>query len=265
MNWNYLLTLIPIIIFWLTALTCLYETKIHNSKVKVFHLTYIAGLILLFVYIIMKWYYLNQPPFLSIWDTRIIFALFLSLIGYLSYWIIKSKIFILILSFISSSFLIINLYFSESIQKNLLPQYQSFWFIPHVIIMIFSYVLFTCAYILYFFEKYKLKIYYKNAQINRYRDTFIDLGILFFTFGIIIGICWAKEGWRYYWSWDPKETLTLAVWLNYIIYIHFRKRYPNKFNLLFYTYTFAMLLLFIFWLGFYLLPSYNYSLHQFQM
>jgi cytochrome c-type biogenesis protein CcsB len=43
----------------------------------------------------------------------------------------------------------------------------------------------------------------------------IAVGFAFFTIATILGALWAAEAWGGYWSWDPKETWALIVWLNY--------------------------------------------------
>lgn len=50
----------------------------------------------------------------------------------------------------------------------------------------------------------------------------ISLGFAFFTIATILGALWAAEAWGGYWSWDPKETWALIVWLNYAAWLHFR-------------------------------------------
>ena len=50
----------------------------------------------------------------------------------------------------------------------------------------------------------------------------IALGFAFFTVATILGAMWAAEAWGGYWSWDPKETWALIVWLNYAAWLHFR-------------------------------------------
>ncbi len=50
----------------------------------------------------------------------------------------------------------------------------------------------------------------------------IALGFAFFTIATILGAMWAAEAWGGYWSWDPKETWALIVWLNYAAWLHFR-------------------------------------------
>lgn len=50
----------------------------------------------------------------------------------------------------------------------------------------------------------------------------IAVGFAFFTIATILGAIWAAEAWGGYWSWDPKETWALIVWLNYAAWLHLR-------------------------------------------
>jgi cytochrome c-type biogenesis protein CcsB len=50
----------------------------------------------------------------------------------------------------------------------------------------------------------------------------ISVGFTFFTIATILGALWAAEAWGGYWSWDPKETWALIVWLNYAAWLHMR-------------------------------------------
>ena len=50
----------------------------------------------------------------------------------------------------------------------------------------------------------------------------IAVGFVFFTIATILGAFWAADAWGKYWSWDPKETWALIVWLNYAAWLHLR-------------------------------------------
>ena len=50
----------------------------------------------------------------------------------------------------------------------------------------------------------------------------IAVGFAFFTIATVLGALWAAEAWGGYWSWDPKETWALIVWLNYAAWLHMR-------------------------------------------
>jgi cytochrome c-type biogenesis protein CcsB len=50
----------------------------------------------------------------------------------------------------------------------------------------------------------------------------ITVGFAFFTIATVLGALWAADAWGGYWSWDPKETWALIVWLNYATWLHMR-------------------------------------------
>ena len=50
----------------------------------------------------------------------------------------------------------------------------------------------------------------------------IAVGFAFFTIATVLGAFWAADAWGGYWSWDPKETWALIVWLNYASWLHMR-------------------------------------------
>jgi len=59
----------------------------------------------------------------------------------------------------------------------------------------------------------------------------IYAGFPLLTLGLILGSYWGKKAWGDYWGWDPKELWSLASWLVYVGYFHFRymfgKKYPQ--------------------------------------
>jgi cytochrome c-type biogenesis protein CcsB len=53
----------------------------------------------------------------------------------------------------------------------------------------------------------------------------IVIGYLLFTLGALFaGSVWAHRAWGSFWSWDPKETCSLVVWIIYSAYLHVRLR-----------------------------------------
>ena len=56
------------------------------------------------------------------------------------------------------------------------------------------------------------------------RLTYKTIGIAFLllTLMIAVGAYWANRTWGSYWSWDPKETWALIIWLVYAGYLHLR-------------------------------------------
>lgn len=62
----------------------------------------------------------------------------------------------------------------------------------------------------------------KPAMVEEIMYKSIAIGFAFFTIATILGAMWAADAWGGYWSWDPKETWALIVWLNYAAWLHMR-------------------------------------------
>jgi cytochrome c-type biogenesis protein CcsB len=109
----------------------------------------------------------------------------------------------------------------------LVPALQSWWMKIHVPANFIGYGTFAIAAmvaIAYILKK-------KNILANRLPSLellddvmykAIAVGFAFFTIATILGALWAAEAWGGYWSWDPKETWALIVWLNYAAWLHMR-------------------------------------------
>jgi cytochrome c-type biogenesis protein CcsB len=50
----------------------------------------------------------------------------------------------------------------------------------------------------------------------------IAIGFPLLTLGLVLGSWWGKLAWGSYWGWDPKELWSLASWLIYLGYFHWR-------------------------------------------
>ena len=50
----------------------------------------------------------------------------------------------------------------------------------------------------------------------------LTLGYPWMSLVLITGAIWAQIAWGRYWSWDIKETWTLATWLLYTLILHLR-------------------------------------------
>lgn len=114
--------------------------------------------------------------------------------------------------------------------KPLVPALQSYWMKIHVPANFVGYGAFAMsamlgvAYILK--DKFvNNKVLGRLPDLNVIDDVMykaIALGFAFFTIATILGAMWAAEAWGGYWSWDPKETWALIVWLNYAAWLHMR-------------------------------------------
>jgi cytochrome c-type biogenesis protein CcsB len=109
----------------------------------------------------------------------------------------------------------------------LVPALQSWWMKIHVPANFIGYGTFAIAAMVAI--AYLLKT--KNILADRLPSLellddvmykAIAVGFAFFTIATILGALWAAEAWGGYWSWDPKETWALIVWLNYAAWLHMR-------------------------------------------
>jgi cytochrome c-type biogenesis protein CcsB len=109
----------------------------------------------------------------------------------------------------------------------LLPALQSWWMKIHVPANFIGYGTFSlaamvgCAYLL----KSHGILADRLPSLEVLDDVMyksISVGFAFFTVATILGALWAAEAWGGYWSWDPKETWALIIWLNYAAWLHMR-------------------------------------------
>ena len=113
----------------------------------------------------------------------------------------------------------------------LVPALQSYWMKIHVPANFIGYGCFSIAAMLGLAYLVKgddanprriLARLPARVEIDDIMYKAIALGFAFFTVATILGSLWAAEAWGGYWSWDPKETWALIVWLNYAAWLHMR-------------------------------------------
>ncbi len=109
----------------------------------------------------------------------------------------------------------------------LVPALQSWWMKIHVPAHFVSYGAFSIAAMIG--VAYLLAVNGRFASVlpspelmDELMHKVIAIGFAFFTIATILGAMWAAEAWGGYWSWDPKETWALIVWLNYAAWLHTR-------------------------------------------
>jgi ABC-type transport system involved in cytochrome c biogenesis permease subunit len=109
------------------------------------------------------------------------------------------------------------------------PALQSWLFGPHVFVYMLSYVLMAKAAV-----QASLQLSGKNAESvllapeeTTYR--MVCAGFPLLTLGLVLGSVWGQNAWGDWWGWDPKELWSLASWLVYVGYFHFRYMFGKKF------------------------------------
>ena len=55
-----------------------------------------------------------------------------------------------------------------------------------------------------------------------------EVGVVYVTLAVLSGAIWAKPVWGVWWTWEPRLTTTLILWLIYAAYLMLRAYVPNK-------------------------------------
>ncbi|OYV73447.1 MAG: c-type cytochrome biogenesis protein CcsB, partial [Deltaproteobacteria bacterium 21-66-5] len=186
----------------------------------------------------LRWYEsyrmgIGRIPVTNLYESLVFFAWAVNLF----YLVVERKYrnrtfgaFVMPIAFFTMVFAVYN---DSSIQP-LVPALQSYWLHAHVITCFIGYAAFAVS--AGVAVMYLLKARQEQAKISEgvvgllpptkmlddlvYRA--IIWGFPFLTAGIITGAAWANYAWGTYWSWDPKETWSLIVWLVYAAFLHAR-------------------------------------------
>lgn len=123
--------------------------------------------------------------------------------------------------------------FSRSpVIEPLSPPLQSWWFGWHVMLASFSYAVFVVSAaveVSYLLARPVLARGLREAWglthstiEGFHRDSFklVLFAFPLLTFAIFSGAVWANDTWARYWSWDPREILSLVTWTVFTIYLH---------------------------------------------
>ncbi|MEN6385448.1 MAG: cytochrome c biogenesis protein CcsA [Phycisphaerales bacterium] len=118
---------------------------------------------------------------------------------------------------------------------------KSIYFVPHIFTCLLSYVFFAAGALL----SGKCLID-KSIETEKNSYRFVSIGFPLLTAGILIGSGWAYSAWGSWWSWDPKESFSLAVWLLYAAFLIMRSFCGQRFlrlNCFWVIISFLMILL----------------------
>ena len=68
----------------------------------------------------------------------------------------------------------------------------------------------------------------KNEKWDNLAYSSAELGIIFASLILVTGSIWAKPIWGVWWTWEPRLTTTLILWLIYVAYLMVRSYAPNR-------------------------------------
>ena len=230
--WMNVFFVLSLLLYWLGLLT---KNNLIDNIASSF--TFVAVLFG-FIGLLVRWYesYLmgldiGHIPISNLYEVFILFCLITSLL-YLFYEerfnTKKLGAFVLIVINAAVGFILWYTFdrHADGVQP-LVPALQSYWMKIHVPANFIGYGSFSLAAMVsvaYLFSGKKILTSYlpKLAVLDDLIYKSIAIGFIFFTIATILGAIWAAEAWGGYWSWDPKETWALIVWLNYAAWLHYR-------------------------------------------
>jgi cytochrome c-type biogenesis protein CcsB len=192
--------------------------------------------------ILLRWYEsyqmgIGRAPLTNLYESLVFFALTIAVVYLLmekKFGIKTAGAFVTPFPFLIMAYASLN---PNEIQP-LVPALQSNWLISHVVTCFIGYAAFAVSFGVSFLYLFKVRAERGPAKLKK-GDTLlaylpesdlldevgyktIAIGFPLLTIGIITGAFWANVAWGTYWSWDPKETWSLIVWLIYAAYLHAR-------------------------------------------
>lgn len=250
------------IFLWLSSTVLMSITKSDKRLSTTALIMTFSSSILLVMLIVHSWSALQRPPLRTIGETRLWYSVFLPLVGLATYRKWHFSWIVIFCNAMAILFVVLNLFKPENFDQTLMPALQSPWFVPHVVLFMFSYAVLGGAALValktVIKEKTGSTALVQNTEIT---DTLVKVGFSTFTIAMMFGALWAKEAWGHYWTWDPKETWALLSWLSYHMYILYRYKaaHTGKVPLILLLVAFVSIL--ICWFGLHLVPGAKGSMH----
>ena len=129
-----------------------------------------------------------------------------------------------ILLLITAALMLLNLYliFLVAPTDAVLGEVQRIFYF-HVPIAIVSFIA--------FFVVFVASIGYLVTRKSRWdgvAHAAAEVGVVFVSLALLTGIVWARPVWGVWWTWEPRLTTTLILWLIYVAYLMLRSYVPNK-------------------------------------
>jgi cytochrome c-type biogenesis protein CcsB len=174
-----------------------------------------------------RWIITTHPPFSTMYE----YAVTMSWAVALSFLIVMIRFRRMVLGVVVSPVLVLVLVIASLLpkeaSKQLMPALQSYWFYIHVTLAALAegaFIVAAGAGIIYLIRRRwsDEKSFLPSLDfLEEILSRSLRIGYPLFTIGALFaGAIWAQYAWGSFWSWDPKETGALVVWLYYTLLLH---------------------------------------------
>jgi heme exporter protein C len=129
-----------------------------------------------------------------------------------------------ILAVITGVMMLVDLYFIFMVAPTdaVLGHVQRVFYF-HVPIAIMSFLAFFVVFIASLMYLFK-----RSPKWDAFAHASAEVGVVFVTLALISGIIWARPVWNTWWTWEPRLTTTLILWLIYVAYLMVRSYAPTQ-------------------------------------
>ena len=128
------------------------------------------------------------------------------------------------LAIITAAMMLANLYFifmvapTDAVLGNV--QRIFYFHVPIAIMSFLAFFLVFIASLMYLFKR--------SFKWDSFAYASAEVGVVFVTLALITGIIWAKPVWNTWWTWEPRLTTTMILWLIYVAYLMVRSYAPTQ-------------------------------------
>jgi cytochrome c-type biogenesis protein CcsB len=170
----------------------------------------------------------GHPPVTNLFEYLSFFA-WAIVLGFLIIWRRKGlELMTVFAPTIAFAMMVMASLFPSDATTQLMPALQSYWLWVHVSLAVLAEAAFAVAFVASLMCLIGDRRGHSRLPDRHLLDSityrWIGIGFPLFTVGALFaGAVWAQRAWGSPWSWDPKETSSLIVWLVYAIYLHVRR------------------------------------------
>jgi ABC-type transport system involved in cytochrome c biogenesis permease subunit len=226
----------PDIVFFWIAFSCYLAGTVaaavyaglRNPKVRMLVLLLtVAGLAANTIALVVRSVLSGHPPVTNLFEYLSFFA-WAIVVGFLLMWRRRGlELVTVFASPVAFAMMVMASLFPARLEQQLIPALQSYWLWIHVTLAVLAEAAFAVAFVASVLYLVGSRRGFRDPSGGDTLDTVtyraIGIGFPLFTIGALFaGAVWAQRAWGSPWSWDPKETSSLIVWLIYAIYLHAR-------------------------------------------